>query len=110
MIDVLKRGLTLLCLCSAFGTSPAAAATWNNANVQLIQFDSRACVFFELVGVTQSDPVVSGPWFAISKTAPNYQEMLSILLSSKLTGVHVSIGTDGTTSCTWATVSMVVLD
>jgi hypothetical protein len=94
-----------------FGVTPANAATfWVNKTIVQIQIDARACIFFQLAGVAQSDPVVSGPWFAIPKTATNYQEMVSLLLSTKLAGKPIDLVTDGTTSCGWATVSQINLE
>ncbi|MCW2404413.1 hypothetical protein M2336_001042 [Sphingobium sp. B1D7B] len=82
---------------------------WTGKYISQIQFDERACAFFLLDGVPNSDPVVTGDWFALPKSATNYQEMVSILLSAKLSRQTVDVGTDGTTSCGWATVKQINL-
>lgn len=58
--------------------------------------DGRPCTFFTLVGVNQADPAVpNSPWFVISQSAVGYKEMLTLLLSAKMTGKPVYLSTSG---------------
>lgn len=66
--------------------------------------DTRMCTFFVLVGVSVADPVVPNvPWFALPKSDPGYNDRMALLLSSKMAGKPISVGTDGTVSCGHAT-------
>ena len=90
---------------SLVGTSPASATTWNNQIIGVLTIDTRPCLFFQLTGVAQADPVVpNSPEFAVPTTAANYQTMVSMLLSAKLSGKPLLVVTDGTVSCGYATV------
>lgn len=56
------------------------------------------CVFFQLSGVTEANPVVpNGVWFAIDKTD---KESYALLLSARISGTPlVRVLADGSTTC-----------
>jgi len=84
------------------------AKEWVKVSVQETQVDGRNCFFFLLNGVTEADPAVpKGPWFAIPTSAANYQVMVATVLSAKLSNSTLHVLTDGTTSCGWATATMI---
>lgn len=77
--------------------SPAPATTWSDKQIQFITADTRPCIFFQLVGVTQADPVVpTNPWFALSTSNPMFQQISAMLLTAKATQGRVDIITTGT--------------
>lgn len=87
------------------------AASYSGRQIVVTQADSRPCVFFQLSGVIEADPVLAGnPWFALPKSNPSFSEMYAELLSAKISGKGVSAYTDGTTSCGYATASLIQLD
>lgn len=57
----------------------------------------RACMLFQLVGVTQADAslVPGSPWFSIPDTAPDYKEMVATLLLAKATDRPIYVTTSG---------------
>lgn len=91
---------------------PASAGTnRGNQHVAVTQIDVRPCLFFQLQGVSEADPVVpSAPWFAISTSNPNYQTLASKLLSAKLSNQPLNVQTDGSTSCGYATAAVLGLN
>jgi hypothetical protein len=100
--------ITFLTLCTPQSVN---AALHQNKTINQIQADSRACAFFNLNGVPEADSVVPGQaWLAISTSAPNYQTMLSLIMSAKLAGKTVDLTTDGTTSCGYATAAMIAIN
>jgi len=79
---------------------PAQATAWSNKTVTNLLIDNRACVFFQLTGVTEADPVAPGQsWFALPKSTPNFQEIYAELLSAKMAGKNIDVITDGTVAC-----------
>lgn len=58
---------------------------------------SPTCVYFNLIGVSQADPVVPGSsFFALSLSDPGYQEKYALLLTAAASGVPVTVATTGT--------------
>ena len=59
----------------------------------------RPCTLFQLVGVSEADPVKPGsPWFVLESTAPEYRVMVATLLAAKASGKNVQVTTTGTIS------------
>lgn len=86
-------------------TRPVIAATYVQKRARDLLMDNRSCLFFQLDGVIEADPVMPGnPWFALPKSAPNFQEMHSWILSARLSNTPLNVTTDGTVSCGTATV------
>jgi hypothetical protein len=72
--------------------------------------DGRPCILFQLIGVSQADPAIPEvPWFAIRQNNPGYKEMLSMIMSAKLTDKLVSVSTSGSIACDHADVSVIHL-
>ncbi len=87
------------------------SAAYHNQLIGEIQVDQRPCVFFWLTGVSQPNSAISSDhWFALAKSNANYQEMISELISAKLTSRQVYVDTDGTASCGYATAVLIGLD
>ncbi|MEG3126133.1 hypothetical protein [Sphingomonas sp. GB1N7] len=97
---------------AGIGVAPASANTYrSNQHVNWTQIDSRPCLFFNLRGVSEADPVLPGEeWFAVPTSNPNYTTFASIILSAKLSNQPVSISTDGTISCGYATAVAISLN
>lgn len=92
-------------LASAFAASSVAAEYHAEKDVDLIMIDERACTFFILRSVPQADPAVpSSPWFALSKSHPNYAELNAMLLTGKASKSGMSVKTNGQTACGHAAV------
>lgn len=106
-------GLIAIFLVATMSTGDEAKAQ-SHRDGQLIgvtQTDARPCTFFMLQGVTEADPTTPGqPWFAIPASNPNYQVMVSVLLAAKTAHAPISVYTDGTISCGYATASMLGMD
>jgi hypothetical protein len=67
--------------------------------------NNSSCYFFQLEGVTQADPAVSGPWFAIPKSFANAKEMYALLLSVRASGGTLNrVLTGGSVACSGAEV------
>lgn len=101
-----------VCIAFSLLASSAATAATDRANLTVNDtlIDNRTCFFFRIVGITQADPALASEWFSIPKSATNYQEMISMVLSSKLSGKGLHVMTDGTLSCGLATASGIGLD
>jgi xanthine/uracil permease len=84
-------GLVTLC-CLLSGTT--VAATWTST-VTLLQWVNNGCIFFQLSGVTQADPVYASPWFAIPTTVTDSSAAYAVLLSAKTTGTTIAVVTSG---------------
>ena len=104
----LKKFIAVAAALAGLAALPALAGTSrNNQHVGITQVDVRPCFFFQL----QGDPVNPGSvWFALPTSNPNYQTLASILLSAKLTNQSINVQTDGSTSCGYATASVLGLD
>lgn len=113
MNTAFKTSLVLMCsLMVGFGcASVSYASRFDRVTVGQIQVDDRPCVFFWLNGVSQPDPSISDDhWFALPKSAANYQEIVTELISAKLSAKPVFVSTAGPASCGYATVYLLGLD
>jgi hypothetical protein len=101
----------LLATCVLF--VPAIGLATQHSGRQVVQLhspDTRECTFFMLTGVAEADPVLPGnPWFAVPKTHVGYKEIVSFLMTARITGESLTVYTAGTTACGHATVSAVLL-
>ena len=76
-----------------------------------IQVDSRPCAFFLLNGVSEADPIVPGsPWYAISTSDANFPSLMSVLLTAKASGQTVNVTTDGSTACSLAHATLIMIN
>jgi hypothetical protein len=88
-----------------------AAVTWSNKYIGMIIVDTRPCAFFQLGGVGQADPVSpSNPWLSIGTTDPNYQVLVSMMMTAKAGNLPVTVVTDGTLACGNAHIQGLYLD
>lgn len=111
MAKTIGKLIRFMGIAVALGAQPSYATSHPGKTIQYMLADGRACIFFTLNGVSEADPVASSqPWFALPKSASNFAELNAMLLSAKLASRNVSIQTDGTTSCGFATATMVQLD
>ena len=80
------------------GSTLCQAVDWNGYAVNVVRpGGDRPCTLFQLVGVTQADPLVPGsPWFSVPNTTPEYKEMIATLLAAKFSGSTLNISTSGT--------------
>jgi hypothetical protein len=80
------RSVTIGLACSL----PVAAFALVHENKEVSLFhspDTRECVFFQLNGVSEADPVTPGvSWFAIPKTHAGYKEIVAALVLARHTG------------------------
>lgn len=95
--------LKLLAVLALLGgmSLPANAVTYESYQVGSILMPdaTRNCVFFELVGVNQADPVVpSNPWMAIPATQNGYSQIVAFLLWARALGTPISVVTSGAIS------------
>jgi hypothetical protein len=91
---------------------PLLASVHVNKEVAIVHSpDARECVFFQLSGVNEADPVIPGnPWFAVAKSHTGYKEIFAALLIARTTGrTLVHVATNGTTACGHAAVASVAL-
>jgi hypothetical protein len=57
--------------------------------------DSRDCIFFQLVGVSEADPIVPGsPWIAVPRGDNGFTEIYALLLWAKSTGTPITVETN----------------
>jgi hypothetical protein len=88
-------------------SSLASAETWSDKPVGTLSssYQPSDCIYFTLIGVSQADPAVSGPWFSMPRSQHGAKEGYAMLLSSKLTGQPVSVSTGGASAtCGFASV------
>ncbi len=82
--------------------SPAHALTQHvNKVISLLEVPASTCVFFQLEGVTEADPVVpNSPWFAIDMEQTNGRALYAVLLSARTTGSPLArVLTNGQVVC-----------
>jgi hypothetical protein len=97
-VEQMKK-LAAVAVCLVFAI-PAQATAWQNKTVTNLLVDNRACVFFQLAGVAEADPLAPGQsWFALPKSTPNFQEIYAELLSAKMSSKSIDVITDGTVVC-----------
>lgn len=108
----LKQAILFAVALAGVAAGPASATTYRtNQYIAVTLVDTRPCLFFYLQGAGEADPVVPGaPWFAVPTSNPNYQTMASTVLSAKLSHQPLQVQTDGSTSCGFATASVVGLN
>ncbi|MEO8016932.1 MAG: hypothetical protein ABI769_03885 [Pseudomonadota bacterium] len=72
-----------------------------NKSISMVEVPMGSCYFFQLTGVTESDPQFPGiPWFAISNTQANAKEMYAMLLTVRANGGTLQrVLTSGATAC-----------
>ena len=82
-----------------------------NKDIEVIQSpDSRPCVFFKLVGVSEADPVKSGnAWFSIPLSHVGIDQFYSMLLTAKTASNKIDVITTGTLECGHASVQSIQL-
>jgi len=84
--------LSVLTLNLSFATGPITGLVGG-----LVPPDSRPCVFFSIIGVSEADPTVKPgwPWFAVRQSQNGFKELYALLLSAKLSGNPVIVSTTG---------------
>lgn len=90
----------VILIVSAMALTPTAQASttaWSGYLVgRIFAPDDRPCLFFELSGVPQADPLVPGnSWMAVPQSQDGYQEIYALLLWAKATGTPISAVTSG---------------
>jgi hypothetical protein len=88
----------LLAILLAFAT-PSYAAVHLGKQIQAIfpGDNTHACVYFALQGVVPADSGVStSAWFALSPNHPRFKETYALLISARLAGETIDVGTTGT--------------
>jgi hypothetical protein len=109
ILDLLKSTLVMLPVALP---AIALATTHSNKAVGQIQVTHAAedCFWFSLEGVTEADPVTAGnPWFAIPRTQYGARDAYAALLAAKLSGQTVTVTTNGSVSCGYATAYVVTI-
>ncbi len=103
MNQICQKRLALTAVAAvAFALPLTAWPRWHeNKSVRSIGSpDSRQCIFFQLTGVSEADPVnPNNPWFAVAKTHGGYKEIVAMLMMAKATGIPISVGTTGALAC-----------
>lgn len=63
--------------------------------------DTRNCVFFRLNGVSVADTQLpdGGPWFSVLRSHESFNEIFSMLLMARATGLALNVETNGSTNC-----------
>jgi hypothetical protein len=86
-------------LMSAAGVAPiAGAVTYNGATIAIIQSPtpSANCLYFQLTGVTQADPIApSNAWFAIPATQNGFNQVVAMLISLRIASGTLQVTTTG---------------
>ena len=93
-------------------SSGAVAGSFVGKTITIVRApDTRPCTFFSLDGVYPADPVTpNSGWFVLRQAAVGYKENLAILMSAKLTGRPVNVGTSGTFVSECGAVEAVVVE
>ena len=89
-----------------------AQVTYVDKKVSVLQgfYDGADCIFFELEGVSQADPIkANDPTFAISRTQPGAKDAYALLMMAKVTGVAPLVRTRGNLICGYAGVAEIIL-
>src|SRR5688500_2431456 len=96
---VMRRvGILVAAVAGLMSAGAAEAVHWPGRQVgRILAPDTRDCVFFELVGVTEADAAVptGGSWFAMPRGALGFKEIYSLLLLAKATGIPMTVETTG---------------
>ena len=99
----MKRSAYVLAavLIVSLGLSGPASAIVHQINKEvgiIMPPDSRDCVFFQLVGVSEPDPVAPGlPWIAVPRSHVGFKEIYAFLLWAKGAGARITVETSGQT-------------
>ena len=102
----LTLATTLTCMCLS---SMAQAETSHiQKTISVIQSpDTRTCLFFQLDGVAEADPVVPNvAWFALPQAHVGYDEIFSMILTAYTTGTPINVYTTSTVQCGHAGVNI----
>ena len=89
-------------LAACFAPAIACSAVHPNRTVSVVHSpDTRECIFFQLDGVAEADPIAPGnPWFAVPKTHNGYKEIVATLLMARATGAPLQqVTTSGALAC-----------
>jgi hypothetical protein len=92
---VLRAGFAIITTAIAFD---AGAATYTGVAVTILQSPTptQDCIYFQLAGVSQADPVApSNPWFAVPSTQNGASGIYAALLSARVAGAPISVTTSG---------------
>lgn len=103
---VLAASLSFL----AWSTGSIAAEHRNRYPVGIHVDKSRPCLFFYLHGVTQPDPAVHGPAFAIPRSHPAFAELVAMLLTARAAGQMIGVFTTGAAACDLPEVNVIVIE
>jgi hypothetical protein len=110
-----KFGIFSICLSTLFAQLALASQLYTTTITKLQPpSNGQDCVFFELSGVSQADPVVpNNPWFALPRTQTGFEEVYAALLSAKVSGATIQVQTTGGTAggacTTYAAISWIIL-
>lgn len=100
--------LSISFLCSSL---PALAVVHEFKKPISVHASRTACVHFRLEGVSVADPATSSSeWFGIAKSHPNFNELVAILLTAKGSGSTVTVHTETTNACGYASVALLSID
>lgn len=84
--------LSILCCIGLSGTSHAAVSAYLEVGELAINIGR---IYVKVVGFTPTDCGTQNGWMVRSVTEPGADQMLSILMSAKLSGKRVMIRTNG---------------
>lgn len=110
---MIRRFGTALACVVACTPCLALASIWTDKKVESLQANhvTLDCYFFKLEGVTQADPAVPGnPWFAVLRSELGSKDAYAMLLAARVSGVPVTVYTDGTSVCGYARAYYVMMD
>ena len=84
-----------------FSGTANAAVIHDQKSVSTVQASTNTdCIYFQLEGVSQADPVVPNePWFTVSAANPAKDSILSLALAAYASGSTVRVSTSGNTAC-----------
>ena len=89
--------------------APAQTVHENKIVADLIEDGTRACLFFQLDGVSSADPAAPAVWFAVPRTHMAFSELFAMLLTARILQLPIRVNTTGTVSCGFATVDGITI-
>lgn len=105
-ITQIVLSISLFCI-----SLPALAVVHELKKPVSVHASRTACVHFKLEGVSVADPATSiSEWFGIAKSHPNFNELVAILLTAKGSGRTVTVHTEITNACGYASVALLSID
>lgn len=108
---IIFQALASLMALSASGPGLAAVTHGAKEVGSMQTYDSAACFYFRLKGVSEADPVKPGDsWFALERTQPGAKEALATLLLAKATDKTVTVVSQGAMKCGYASPANIQLD